>query len=61
MKNLDLNAYGVKEMENAELGNVNGGVWGPIGAVLLAIAIDICLNPSSSGAAFAAGYNASFN
>jgi hypothetical protein len=40
MKNLDLNAYGVTEMNNQEMENVDGGsLWSVIGVALCIIGV----------------------
>ena len=39
MKNLDLNAYGVKEMSQQEMLNENGGWWQVAVGILVAVAI----------------------
>jgi lactobin A/cerein 7B family class IIb bacteriocin len=38
MKNFDLNAYGVSEMNQQELVNVGGGAWYDVAGVVLSVA-----------------------
>jgi len=58
MKNFDLNALGVKEMENVEIRETNGGIIGVddlLFAAAVCIAYDIVSNWSDSVASFNAG------
>jgi len=52
MKNLDLNSYGVQEMDTKAMGEANGGwIWG----VVIGVAYDVISNWSSSKANFNKG------
>ena len=56
MKNLDLNAYGVEEMENVEVRETNGGIWQFIlGAILGGIISDLVLHPGDVADSYSKG------
>jgi hypothetical protein len=53
-QSLDLNAYGVEEMNVVEMRENNGGLgWGIVIGIMIAVLVDEYFNPGS----FAAGYN----
>ncbi|MDR0332325.1 MAG: hypothetical protein LBI15_02575 [Dysgonamonadaceae bacterium] len=53
MKNLDLNAYGVVEMNDAEMREVEGG-WGRVGAYIIMMLVDYVIGDFDD---FQRGYN----
>jgi lactobin A/cerein 7B family class IIb bacteriocin len=55
MRNLDLNAYGVSEMNAAEMQKVDGGFWQIMLGVLVGCIIDACLDMETSIADFERG------
>ncbi len=65
MKNLDLNACGVQEMNAAEVAEVNGGFWQAIGLAALAtvgvmapyLAFDVVGNLNAHAKAWENGWN----
>jgi hypothetical protein len=58
MKNLDLNAFGVQEMNAEEMNGTNGGIFLWIAAGLAtAFFWDCVMNPSDTKAQIAKGYN----
>jgi len=54
MKNLDLNNYGVQEMNEKEMKAVDGG-WSWLGAIVGALAGFVIGGPVGAGAGFLAG------
>ena len=58
MKNLDLNGYGVQEMNAEEIETINGGIIGWIVTGLAAAFFwDCVMNPTDTKAQLAKGYN----
>jgi len=59
MKNLDLNKYGVQEMNAEEMKKTDGGLWwvGLGVGILSALAWDIISNPKQSSAAVRRGFD----
>jgi hypothetical protein len=48
MKNFDLNACGVQEMNAAEVAEVNGGFWWIIAEYVYGVAIDQVVGPKAT-------------
>ena len=59
MKNLNLNAYGVSEMRNAEMREIDGGWIIPfiLGAIVGGMIYDLVNNTAECCAAMSDGYN----
>ena len=56
MKNLDLNALGVREMNVNEMEKVDGGIWEfVLGAILGGIISDLVLHPGAVADSYSKG------
>ena len=56
MKTLDLNAYGVEEMNQQEMGESNGGIWEWIvGCIIGGMISDLILHPGDCANSYGCG------
>ena len=55
MKTLDLNNYGVQEMNAVEMQENNGGCWWIVGVIVGGLIYDMISNPQETAAAWERG------
>ncbi|MFV0392140.1 MAG: hypothetical protein ACK5KP_09705 [Paludibacteraceae bacterium] len=55
MKTLDLNTYGVQEMNAVEMRETDGGLWWIVGVIVGGLIYDMISNPQETAAAWERG------